>query len=187
MTHQDAKLPKTTLLVTYKTLGGRKTIPVQPSGETVTIDGRTYKVSQDRVDHDKKGCATCTIVEGQTEALPIWKAENSEISPEELNAFAKNNLLEQLHNMAGRNKAMALNWIMLAALGLIALVVIGVAVAQNGDLGKIKGQMSDLQAKWDARFPPASTHDTTTGGGPAATGCLIGSPGCQSGTAGGGP
>jgi hypothetical protein len=141
-----AKLPKTLLNVEYVTLAGTKMVQVQPEGDKVTIGATTAIVPRERIGFDKKkGGAWCRVAEGNPIALPLFQeAKMDGVTARQLDQTAHNNLLEQLNSLAKQNRAPGITWAILICMGILALVVVGVAVNQHNDLKDLKAQVALL-------------------------------------------
>lgn len=167
---KTAKNPNLALRVLYVSTAGRKIVNVIPTGNLLTIGNESWKVGRNHL-LPGKGKFDVVCVQGQSECLPVW--EKTPISPEELDAIAHNNLLEQIHSLAKGNKTGAVSWVQMGISALLILAIIGVGVKLNGDL-------EDVNKKLDAMRCPdgmtcSTTEDRTTVPPQAQQGSQVGS------------
>lgn len=188
----ETLVPKTVINVEYITLGGLKLLKVEPDGDKVRIGQETHFVKKDDIWSDKRGKRWCRIVQGNPQAVPVWVANQSKITATQVDATANNNLLEQFWSIAKGGKTPPINWVIIGALGILALLMVGVAVNQNGSIKSLDGKLTALEAAMglgaDGRPVPACTPtaqhpcDQTTQG--RSAGGLYGTPGQPSTTGG---
>lgn len=153
---KTTKNPALPLRVLYVSTAGRKVVSVIPNGNLLTIGSESWKVGRNHL-FPGKGKFDVVCVQGQSEALPVW--EKTPIGPEEVDAIAHNNLLEQIHSLSKGNKGTAVSWIQVGISALLILAIIGVGVKLNGDLEDLSKQVDALQCPPNCSGPG---DDTTT-------------------------
>lgn len=153
---KTTKNPSLPLKVLYVSTAGRKVVRVIPDGNLLTIGNESWKVGRNHL-FPGKGKFDVVAVQGQSEALPVW--EKTPIGPEEVDAIAHNNLLEQIHSLSKGNKANAVSWIQMGISAILILSIIGVGVKMNGDLEDVSKKLDGLQCP--PNCSPGSDDRTT--------------------------
>jgi hypothetical protein len=166
-----AKNPALSLRALYVSTAGRKIVSVVPQGNLLTIGNESWKVGRNHL-FPGKGKFDVVCVQGQSECLPVW--EKTPIGPEEVDAIAHNNLLEQIHSLSKGNKTTAISWIQVGMSLLLFLAIVGVGVKLNGDFEDMSDKLDTL-----APCPPncANRGDTTTVSQSSGYGSTVGGQG----------
>lgn len=138
---KKTKNPGLTLRVLYVSSAGRKVVKCTPDAGKVTIGNETWKVDRNHL-FPGKGKFDVVCVQGQSEAMPVWAS--SPITPEEFDAAAHNNLLEQVHAVAQGNRTTTVSWVQLGMLGLLFIAIIGIGIKLNGDFSDLQKSIDNL-------------------------------------------
>ena len=146
MDQKDTKAPKGRIDVDFRTRGGPRFLKgAELDEDEVRINEKTYTVPHDRVYPGRKGRVQCTIFEGNPVAAPVWTDNPGKVTARQLDRTAHDNALEQLYNISkgGRQQAASSLVVILMAAAL-AVVMIGVGIAQHNDVKKLQGQVDAI-------------------------------------------
>lgn len=128
---QKAKNPGLALRVRYISQAGTSVVKVVPDGGNVSIGNETWKVPPGALYTDKSR-PTVDCVQGRAVAEIKW-GERDPLTPEEYDATAHNNLLEQIHTISKGGKTSAISWVQVGLSAVLVLAIVGVGFKLNGD------------------------------------------------------
>lgn len=146
---QQVKKPAIPMLFEYITSAGSRTVKAVVEDRKVRIEDESYDVDHESTYRAGK-MSKAILVQGHPKALPIWGRE-SKITARQYDHAGHTDLIDGLDQVVKRREPKKGNVGVYVCMGILALVVIVVAIVIHGEIQEVAGALARQAA---ANAPP---------------------------------